>query len=45
MDLVVAVLEVIWVWCWWIWVSVVKVIGFDGLGFDFCGRTRHPFFI
>ena len=27
-----------------VWRIVVVVIGFDGLGFDFCGRTQHPFF-
>ena len=28
-----------------VWQIVVVVIGFDGFGFDFCGRTQHPFFI
>ena len=27
------------------WQIVVAFIGFDGLGFDFCGKTQHPFFI
>ena len=27
------------------WQIVVVVIGFDGLGFDFRGRTQHPFFL
>ena len=30
---------------WLVWRIVVVFIGFDGLGFDFCGRTQHPFFI
>ena len=25
------------------WQIVMVVNGFDGLGFDFCGRTQHHF--